>query len=104
MFKAFAFAATMHRQSWFMCGFHMSHEEPGCMCHRSPNLDTILLKNMFLLSLKRHPGLCVFSCIGLIYLATSFFLSTSNSPFILILLLSISLPDTWPGVSMRGIR
>lgn len=63
-----------------LCVDFMSHEEPGCMCYRSPNLDTIFLKNMFLLSLKRHPGLCVFSCIGLIYLATSFSLSTSKQP------------------------
>lgn len=94
MFKAFGFTATMHQESRFMCGFHMSHEELYSMCRGSPNLDTISLKNMFSLSLKRHPGLCVFSCIGLIYLANLFFfftLSTTNSPFILILCLSISL-------------
>lgn len=73
MFKAFGFTATMHQESRFMCGFHMSHEELYSMCRGSPNLDTISLKNMFSLSLKRHPGLCVFSCIGLIYLANLFF-------------------------------
>lgn len=58
MFKAFGFTATMHQESRFMCGFHMSHEELYSMCRGSPNLDTISLKNIFSLSLKRHPGLC----------------------------------------------
>lgn len=103
MFKAFDFTATMHQESRFMCGFHMSHEELYSMCHGSPNLDTISLKNMFSLSLKRHPGLCVFSCIGLIYLATFFFPSPPPAAHLFSSSACPSLSDTWPGVSMRGI-
>lgn len=27
MFKAIGLTAEMHRESWFMCGFHVFHEE-----------------------------------------------------------------------------
>lgn len=106
MFKAFGLVVTAHRRSQTTCWFYTSHEAPCGVCCSSPNSDRILLENMFSLSLKRHLSSLfpLFSHFSLIYSETSLFpFSATHSPFILILFLSISLCDTWPGVSMRGI-
>lgn len=42
MFKAFGFTATMHQESWFMCGFHMSHEGLYVPWHCKPSLTPSL--------------------------------------------------------------
>lgn len=53
---------------------------------------------------QASPLFNLFSHFSLIYLEASLFpFSATRSSFILILFLSISLCDTWPGVSMRGI-
>ena len=72
----------------FTC--HMKSRTVRSMALQTP--DTISLKNMFFPSAQASPlaALPVSARIGIIYLATSFSLSTANTPFILILFLSIS--------------
>lgn len=74
MFKAFGFTATMQQQSWFMSGFHMSHES----CTVCPMaLQTLTQSLSRTCSSFRSSvtllSLCFFSCIGIIYLPTFFF-------------------------------
>lgn len=61
MFKAFGFTATMHQESGFMCGFHMSHEELHSMSYDSPNLDTISREH----ALPFAQASTFFSCINI---------------------------------------
>lgn len=62
MFKAFGFTATMHRQSWFMCRFHMSREELHRVSHGSPKPWHNLSKEHVLPFTQVSPGsLCFLS-------------------------------------------
>ena len=105
MFKAFGFSATMHQESWFMCRFHMSHEEPYSAFYGSPNPRHNLSQEHvlpFRSSITPRSSPCLHS--HWYNLLGNLFLPLHRQHPIYSHPLPVHLfSDTWPGVSMRGI-